>query len=312
MKSLLLTLAAATLVSTTAMAEQTSTNSHGVRIFSNNVTGIVRVNQPMCFVAPCPAFVTLEADGKTISIPRGSKIADDLAAYAGKTVTVQGDMVYHPQLGAPGHMDLDPKIFAPGKSADFLSGTLHTRCMNGASTCRAFIEVDGKQFTIKDDFKKYAGLDGATVTIPGELRSNCPANARCIIDYSEFIPKGDNMMVRGNIGMLMTNVHNPMIPHPGNYLLTLDGGNTVIVDAGSHNWMDRNYQTVWLSGHMNAGGGDLAPYFTATKASKPVYDNSSPVFASNGSGNNAGRNDSTNGATSSASSSGSTGAGVVR
>src|SRR4051812_17875886 len=155
MKSLLLTLAAATLVSTTAMAEQTSTNAHGIRVFPNNVTGIVRVNQPMCLVAPCPAIVTIETDGKNIPIPHGSKIADDLAAFAGKTVTVQGGMVNHPQLGAPGHMDFDPKAFAPGKSADFLSGTLHTRCMNGASTCRAFIEVDGKQFMIKDDFKKY-------------------------------------------------------------------------------------------------------------------------------------------------------------
>src|SRR4051812_43632936 len=160
MKSLLLTLAAATLVSTTAMAEQTSTNAHGIRVFPSNVTGIVRVNQPMCLVAPCPAIVTIESDGKNIPIPHGSKIADDLAAYAGKTVTVQGSTVNHAGAGA----EFEPKAFAPGKSADFLSGTLHTRCMNGASTCRAFIEVDGKQFMIKDDFKKYAGLDGALLT----------------------------------------------------------------------------------------------------------------------------------------------------
>ena len=310
MKSILLTLAAVSLLSATAFAEQTSSTGNGIRLYPSSVSGIVHVKQIECFAAPCPQIVTLESAGHSTQIPWGSKIADDVAAFDGKTVTVLGTLANHPQLGAPGHMDLDAKAFMPGKSADFLTGTLHTRCMNGAASCRAFIEADGKQFMINGDFRKYAGLDGATVTIPGELHSNCPANARCIIDVSEFYPRGENLMVKGNLGMLMT-VHNPMVPQAGNYLLKVDGGNTVVVDAGSHNWMDRDGSTVWLSGHMNAGGGDLAPYFTASKASKSVYDNSSPVYAGNDSGNNSDRNANTNPSSSASASSG-TGAGIHR
>lgn len=280
MKSLVaLSFAAAALVSTTAFA---STGANG---YAEAVTGKVVVNQPRCFTAPCPPMVMIQDGENVVHVKWGSKLGDDLAGFQGKVVTVQGAM----KDGS-----LDPQAFKPGTSKNFVTGTIHTRCMNGAATCRAFIEVNGQQYMIHDDFKNYAGLDGATVSLQGTLKGNCPAGAMCITNIVEFYPSSNTIMVKGELGVLYTALGptRPIVPQAGNYLLKFDNGNTMIVDS-KRNLMDRNGSTVWLRGHLNAGGGDLASFFTATAASDAVYSNAPMTMAGTAAGNNAGRNDST-------------------
>jgi hypothetical protein len=314
MKTFSLLTAAAVLVSATAMAESTSTHTFA-GTYSNSITGVVSVNQPMCLVAPCPAIVSIKSGDKVTTMPWGSPVADDLAAFAGKTVTVNGTMVNHPELGAPGKMQFDPQAFRPGKSSDFVTGVVSASCTRDpAMFCHASIEVNGRSYPIQGDYKNYLPLNGATVTLPGSIAAWSPAcnpGELCSrMMMLKFIPTAGDIMVKGQLGVLYTTlpVH-PLIPRVGNYLLTFGAGNTMIVDSKKNN-MDVNGDTVWISGHVNQGGGDLTSWFTATKVSAPVYNNQTPVGGVANAGNNAGRNDSTNGATQNAGATGSSDAHV--
>lgn len=283
MKSIVLVLSAvATLASARAFAAETVPHFYpAVNPYGDSVTGVVQVEQPMCMVAPCPAIVSIKSGDSVTKIAWNSKMGDDLAAFKGKTVTVNGAI----SKGA-----MNPAAFMPGTSKDFVTGKISTRCMNGASTCKAFITVDGKQYPIHGDFKNYAGLDGVTVTVPGSIHGNCPIGAMCIVNFVEFYPSSNDVMLKGNLGILYTaaNPTRPIVPQAGNYLMTFEDGKTLVVDS-KKNLMDRNGSDVWMLGHMNAGGGDLAPYFSATKVSAAVSDNHSPLTVAADAGNNAGR-----------------------
>jgi hypothetical protein len=71
-------------------------------------------------------------------------------------------------------------LLSPAAFAGELTGTVHTYCMNGASSCRATLDLaDGKSVNLEGDFAKLGKLDGKIATVTGTKDAVCPGGGTC-------------------------------------------------------------------------------------------------------------------------------------
>src|SRR6476659_7944134 len=110
--------------------------------------------------------------------------------------------------------------------ANTVEGTIHTYCMNGAATCRAFIEIGGKRYAIQAPFSQFAGLDGATVKMQGTIDAACPGGGTS----ANFTPSSKSIDVFGKLEINHPS-HSPIIPFVGGYLLDFGGDKKVVVSS---------------------------------------------------------------------------------
>ena len=276
-------------------------------LYTNTYTGTVKVETRECITAPCPSPVWIYAAGNKLGVQVTGPMADDLAAYNGKVVTVKGVQSTHPELGAPMHQDFQVESFAPGRNGDIVTGVVHEYCLGAGGTgngCQAFIKVG--QRTLKIDQSQYlkgiGALSGQTVTLYGTYKNAGVGGGGSLT----FEPSSDKVSVKGNLGELYFAQPRiePIVPHVGNWELSFKNGEKIVVDS-KLNITDRNNTNVWVTGTLVQGGGDLATYLKATSVSGTVYGNGdgnangNPLFgeANAGTGSNVGRNDATTGAT---------------
>ncbi|MGH7125487.1 MAG: hypothetical protein ACREFI_14015 [Stellaceae bacterium] len=74
-----------------------------------------------------------------------------------------------------------PLIHTP--TTDTHYGVVHSYCMNGASTCRAILSSNGKDYTLGGDFSKLAKFDGKIVEVSGNERClNGGDTCRLVVD----------------------------------------------------------------------------------------------------------------------------------
>lgn len=255
--------------------------------FADVITGTVQVTQPMCFRAPCPKQVRLVgADGSSHAIT--GELRDDVVAFNGRTITVKAN----DENGL-----LDVQGFAPGKSANFVTGRVELvspRCpANARCAPKVYLNEGGRKILVPapDSFKLHA-LAGALVTIRGNVvQTRCAPGVRCMGSEPTLHPTPDrNLMVRGRLEKL---------PHGMNgqtHTLTFENGQSLLVSG--REWADRDGATVWLNGKMDFERISGQPMLDSSFASQPVVGEPQICFpfGPNGAdGSNVGRNNDTDG-----------------
>lgn len=215
------------------------------------VTGTVKVAYPRC--RGCLPVVSIENGTEWTRIT--GDLALDVAAFDGKTVTVKGEPGNDGALSANG--------FAPGKSADFVTGTVvlaSPDCPpNARCAAKVYLDTGDRKIVVTDGWQYgLTALEGAKVTLRGEV-----VHYRCLGCESTLTVNEDrNILVRARIEKLAHGMNGQT--HIG----TKDNGETVLISGKK--WEDRNFASVWLSGKMTTERISGAPMFRATSASKSI------------------------------------------
>jgi len=163
--------------------------------------------------------------------------------------------------------------------ASTVTGTLHSVCNYApvvGGSCKPSIEVNGVSYFIQTGKFFTNGelvpLNGATVKLTGKAYG--PIGAPGAQFLPTFTPSSGKISVKGQLNALyfeapVAGIQGtiPTFPHTGNMMLEWkDNGvqKSIIVDTGNQNFLKYNEKTVWVTGTVQKGGGDMAPYFTAT------------------------------------------------
>lgn len=246
------------------------------------MTGKVSVVQPACFRAPCPEQVRIvHEDGSSYEI--SGEMRADLEAYDGKTVTIKSN-------------DVDGTLevfgFAPGTSADFVTGRLSLESPNCPPNARcapnAYITENGRKILVPapESFELHS-VDGALVTLRGFLDSTGE-------ELTLRRKPNTNVLVRGLLEKL------PRGMNGQTHTLTFENGQSILVSG--RRWADRNGKTVWLNAKISFERISGQPMLVSNIASRPVVPEAPvelPFGAGAGEGTNVARDSQTNGAGSS-------------
>lgn len=236
-------LTAAALLLAPALAHA-STASH---VPMETVTGRVHSQIVYCFRAPCPPILTLvDGDGNVMNV-RG-EMAKDLGAFDGAIVTVKGAM---------NRDGLEPVSFAPGRSSNFITGTVKdvTNCpMNARCVPQVAVVMNGVEYKVDSKLAHdLISITGATVTVRGTTEGT---------NFTQT--HGTNVIVRGNLRAL------EHVLNGESHMMMFDDGNTMMI-AGKPSWSDRNYANVWISGKFGVDPISNSSVFLGSKASRAIY-----------------------------------------
>lgn len=232
----------------------------GYRMYPESVTGTVRVDVVTCIRAPCPPMVAV-VDAAGVETAVIGTLRDDLAAFAGKTVTLNG------VAGAAG---FEPKAFAPGVTSTFLNAVVEDKssCMGGNGPCitRVLLHAGNETFEVSDpaEASMLRAFDGASVIVRGKAtaagyRGSTPPT---------FDLKSPAVYVKGTLKKL------PFGMNGQTHTLSFPNGDSVLVTSSSP-WENRDGAPVWLRGTLGQEMISGLPMLRATWASGVVYDNTS-------------------------------------
>ena len=282
MKRFAVVLAFATMVPAVASAEGAALKPISQMQPWASVSGEVKTELLMCAgFLPCPPKVTIGRT--TINGP----LAEDLAAFKGKQVTVLGTKDPFGALTATG--------FAQGSTKNFVTGTvINTNVCAANERCLPHwaIQMGDYKISINDNDtlnKVLPALAGATITLRGKTTPfTCPVGAMCArLDSGTFAwDSGTDIRVKGDY----VNNHFGLNGEIGR--ITFPGGGSLPVEG---NVMNAN-GPVWITGKIGTDPISKQPVLKSTSAT-PVTHYGFPL--PNG-GMNVGRGADTNGATNAA------------